>query len=101
MAKHAIQALIYDRYGKLISIGRNSYIKTHPFQAKCATAVGEPTKIFLHAEIAALVKLKDWSKAYKIVVLRFNKLGKPAPASPCKCCRYALKLANINIIEST
>ena len=101
MGKHIVNAIIYDKRGRPLSYGTNSYVRTHPLQAKCATAVGEPTKVYLHAEIAALVRLRNPERAYKIVVFRFNKLGKPAPASPCKCCRYALKLANINIIEST
>jgi len=101
VGKHSLKAIIYDRKDNVLSIGFNSYVKTHPLQAKCATAVGEPTKVYLHAEIAALVRLRNPERAHKIVVFRFNKLGKPAPAAPCKCCRYALKLANINIIEST
>jgi tRNA(Arg) A34 adenosine deaminase TadA len=99
--RHIITALIYDRKGKLLSIGQNSYTKTHPLQKKCAEAVGEPTKIYLHAEIAALVRLSDWSAAHKIVVTRFNKLGKPVTAYPCKCCQHALTLAGIKEIEST
>lgn len=101
MTKYKIKALIYDKRNRILSIGENSYIKTHPRQAASALAVGEPSKVFLHAEIAALVRLKDFSKAYKIVVIRFNKLGKPAPAYPCKCCLHALKLAGITKIEST
>lgn len=101
MSKHRLKAIIYDKRNRILSIGENSYIKTHPRQASSALAVGQPTKIYLHAEIAALVRLKDLSKAAKIVVFRFNKLGKPAPAYPCKCCLHALKLAGITNIEST
>ena len=99
--KHELKAIIYDKRGKILSIGQNSYIKTHPLQARCARAVGEPTKIFLHAEIAALVACKDWRSATKIAIFRFTKEGKPAPAKPCKCCQHAIKLAGISNIEHT
>lgn len=98
--KHLLKAIIYDKRGKVLSIGQNSYVKTHPLQAKCAIAVGEPTKIFLHAEIAALVAC-NWQIAYKLVVMRFNKDGKPVNAKPCKCCQYAIKLAGIKYVEHT
>ena len=43
-------------------------------------------KIYLHAEIEALVKLRDWGRAYRIVVERYAKNGKPALAKPCPIC---------------
>ena len=84
-----------------MSIGRNSYVKTHPLQAKAASAVGEDSKIYLHAEIAALVKVKDWNKIYRLVVTRFDKQGNPVNAKPCKVCQYLLKQAGIEEIEHT
>ena len=101
MSRHVLTALILDKRGRVVSVGRNAYTKTHPLQAKCAEAVGEPHRIYLHAEIDALVKLKDWSKAYKLIVTRFTKDGKPANAMPCKACQHALKLANITHVEYT
>ena len=38
--KHKITAIIYDKKGRVLSIGQNSYIKTHPYQAKIAKQVG-------------------------------------------------------------
>lgn len=99
--KQNITAIIYDRKGRIISIGRNSYLKTHPLQAKCAKHVGTPDKIFLHAEIEALVKLRDWSKAAKILVTRYSQSGEPILAKPCKVCQHALSLAGITQIEHT
>ena len=101
MGKHHVKAIIFDKRNKPLSIGYNSYTKTHPLQAKCARAVGQETKIYLHAEMAALVKLSNPNRAHKIVVFRFNKMGQPAPAKPCLCCQYALKQAGINVIEHT
>ena len=57
--KYAVTAIIYDRKGNVLSMGNNSYIKTHPMQAKYANQVNEPHKVFLHAEIHAIIKCKD------------------------------------------
>lgn len=99
--KQNITAILYDKKGKILSIGRNSYHKTHPLQAKSAQAVGEDYKIFLHAEIDALVKAKNWDKAHKLVITRFTQDGKPALAKPCKICQHAIKLAGIQLVEHT
>lgn len=99
--KQNITAILYDKKGRILSIGRNSYHKTHPLQAKSAKAVGEDYKVFLHAEIDALVKAKNWDKAYKLVITRFTKDGKPGLAKPCKICQHAIKLAGIQHVEHT
>lgn len=99
--KHNITAILYDRKGKILSIGKNSYVKTHPLQAKSAQAVGEDYKIFLHAEVDALVRAKDWGKAHKLVITRFTKDGKPALAKPCKICQHAINMAGIKYVEHT
>lgn len=84
-----------------MSVGRNSYVKTHPLQAEAAKAVGESSKVFLHAEVAAIVKLKDWSRAYRIVVTRFDASGSPVCARPCKVCQRVIKQAGIELVEHT
>jgi len=101
MKKHSITALFYDKRGRLLAIGQNSYVKTHPLQARFAAHVGEPDKIFLHAEIAGLLKIKDWSKIDKVVITRFTKDGCPALAAPCRCCSHALAIAGITNIQTT
>jgi len=99
--KQNVTAILYDKRGRILSIGKNSYHKTHPLQAKSAKAVGENYKVFLHAEIDALVKAKNWNKAHKLVVTRFTKDGKPALAKPCKVCQYAINMVGIKRIEHT
>ena len=96
-----ITAIIYDKRGKILSVGKNSYVKTHPFQAECAKHAGEPHKIFLHAEVDALVKLKDWSRAHEIHVMRYNSFGEPMPARPCPVCQKAINMAGIKKIYHT
>ena len=76
MCQQHISAFVYDKRGRLLSTGQNSYVKTHPLQAKAAREVGEPHRIFLHAEVAALLKC-DWGKAHRMFVARYGKDGRP------------------------
>lgn len=101
MTKQVLTAVIYDKRGRVLSIGQNSYVKTHPLQAKHAALVGEPYKQFLHAEIHAIVKCRDLSKAHKIFVTRWDRNGRPALAKPCKACMDAINHAGIKVIEHT
>lgn len=98
---HNITAFAYDRKGRLLSVGRNSYVKTHPLQARAAKEVGEDYKIFLHAEVAALVKIKDWTRVNKLVVTRYSKSGEPLLAKPCRVCQRVIKIAGIETVEHT
>lgn len=99
--KHHVTAIIFDKRGRPLSIGQNSYIKTHPLQLKMAEKVGLPEKKFIHAEIQSIVKCRDISKAHKIMVMRYNKDGEPVNAKPCKICEQAIALTPIKIIEHT
>ncbi len=99
--KQKLTAIIYDRKGRILSIGKNSYLKTHPLQAKYASKVGEDYKIFLHAEIAAIVRCDDLTKAHKIVIMRFDRSGNPKLAKPCNICKSAIEEAGIKLVEHT
>lgn len=94
-------AMIYDKRGRVLSVGKNSYVKTHPYQAKCARNVGLPDKQFLHAEIHAIVRCKQLHRAHRIVVMRFDSTGKPKNAKPCPVCESAIEAAGIKIVEHT
>ena len=85
----------------MLSIGQNTYTKTHPLQAKHASLVGMPLSVFLHAEIHAIVRCKDLTRAHKISVFRFGRNGTPMPAKPCKICMSAIHAAGIRHIEHT
>lgn len=100
-ARFDITAIIYDKRGKVLSIGKNSYVKTHPYQAKMAQKVGLPDKQFLHAEIHAIVRCKQLEKAHKIVIMRFDKGGCGKNAAPCPVCQSAIEAAGIKVIEHT
>lgn len=95
--EHAITAILFDKRGRPLSIGKNSYTKTHPLQAQAAEAVGEPYKVFLHAEIDAIVRCRDIKKAVRIVVMRYNKYGQPMNATPCNICKKFLSQYNLTI----
>lgn len=58
-------------------------------------------RIYLHAEIAALVKLKKGMKPYKIVIERYGKDGRSRIAKPCPVCERAIKAWNIKRVEYT
>lgn len=99
--QHSITAIIYDKRGRPISIGQNSYIKTHTTQARYAHQCGEPYKQMLHAEIHAITRCKDLSKAYKIKVFRYGSDSLPKLAKPCRICMAAIAATPIKVIEWT
>lgn len=96
-----ISAIIYDRRGRVLSIGQNSYIKTHPLQAKHARKVGEPERVYLHAEIHALTRCADITKAHRMFISRWDSQGRPMLAAPCAICCSAIEAAGIKHITHT
>jgi deoxycytidylate deaminase len=96
-----VTAIIYDKRGRVLSIGKNSYRKTHPEMAEIAAKVGRPHKIYLHAEVAAIIKCRDLSKAHKIFIIRLDKKGNHMLAAPCPICQSAIEAAGIKIVEHT
>lgn len=101
MTQQSITAIIYDKRGRVLSVGQNSYVKSHTLQAEYAKKVGLPEKVFLHAEIHAITKCKDLSKAHSIFVSRYSKDGRPVLAKPCVVCQSALDTVGIKIIRHT
>lgn len=99
--KQTLSAVIYDKRGRVLSVGFNSYIKTHPLQAAHAKKAGQPEKQYLHAEVHAIVRCRDLTKAYRIFVSRWDSNGKPCLAKPCPVCMSAIKAAGIEVIEHT
>lgn len=95
--KYSYKAFIKDRRGNVLSIGENNYTKSHPLMAKYSRHAGEPKKIFLHAEIAAIVKCKDLSKARSIFIYRLFPNGEIALAEPCRICASAIESLGLKI----
>jgi tRNA(Arg) A34 adenosine deaminase TadA len=96
-----IIATIYDKKGRPLSIGVNSYVKTHPMQAKYAAMYGRPEQIYLHAEMAAIVKLKKPWLAHTIKVERYDNEGNPVSAKPCPICQAAIDALKIPFLIHT
>ena len=99
MAKPILTATIFDKHGNILARESNSYNCTHPIQYKFANIVGEPTRIYLHAEIAAIVKVKQKAKMYKIKVERYDRQGILKCAKPCKVCEAAINFYGIKYVE--
>lgn len=99
--QYSLTATIYDKRGRVLSTGENSYSKTHPTQYHFAKRTGRPEAVYLHAEIAALVRLKDVERAHRIVVERVGADGQTRPAEPCPICKLAIEHAGIEIVEHT
>lgn len=97
-SKKQVGALLLNK-NKVIVSATNLETKSHPLQAKFAERVGLKEKIYLHAEIAALVKCRD--EADTIIVARVNPQGKLRMARPCPICELALKEAGITNIHYT
>lgn len=94
-----ITAFAYDKRGRLLSVGRNSYTQTHPLQAKYGRLSGRPNAIYLHAEISALVRARG--EVYKLVVVRYGANGQPLLAKPCKACQLAINDYGVKHVEHT
>jgi tRNA(Arg) A34 adenosine deaminase TadA len=99
--RFSVTAIIYDKKGNVLSVGKNSYVKTHPLQAHYARRAGEPYKVFLHAEIHAITRCADLDKAHRIAIFRYREDGSPAKAEPCKICAQAIAKTNIKVVEHT
>lgn len=97
--KQTITAIIYDKQGKALSVGQNSYTKTHPIMLKHGVKVGRPQKIYLHAEVDAILKCKNITKAYRMCIVRYGKNGDLLNAKPCPVCMSVIANTPIKIIE--
>lgn len=99
-SRKILTAFIKNKRGNVLAIGKNNYEKTHPYMYSIASRIeGRNTKkIFLHAEIDAIVKCRNLEDAYKIEIFRINKAGKYATSKPCPICFSAILETNIEVI---
>jgi len=90
-------AAIFKRK-RLLAVGYNKD-KTHPLQGRFCK---HPDALFLHAEIDAILKCRDISKAHRIFVSRHTRSGGFGSAKPCPICQDAINtMTPIKIIEHT
>lgn len=92
-SKKQVGALLLNR-NRVVMAATNLENKSHPVQAKFANKAGLKEKIYLHAEIAALIKCKE--QADTIIVARVNCFDNLRMAKPCPICQLALKEAGIS-----
>ena len=96
-----LKAYCYNKKGRLLSTAENNYNKTHPIQKYFAQQVKEPAKIYLHAEIAAIIKAGD-QKIHKLVITRYSpRTHKALNAKPCPICQEAIKAYGIQYVSYT
>lgn len=99
--KQRVFAIITDNHNRILARGGNSYTKSNPLQAYyCELATKEQHKIYVHAELAALVKLKG-KKGSKIFIARVNRKNEPVPSLPCPICKMAILDAGIHEVITT
>ena len=101
MTKHVVTATVYDKRGRILAVKENDYQKTHPKQARLANQVGLHHKIYLHAELSAIIKAQKRGDPYKIKIERYDHNGNPAMAAPCPICQLAIKESGIKFVEFT
>ena len=101
--RYCVGSVIVDRQGKILAEGQNSFVKTHPTQAMWAHLVENCEKIYLHAEMEAMIKNNNNHRATTLYVARVrSKSGQIALSRPCKTCSVAiLKSTNIERVVYT
>lgn len=97
--KYELTATTYDKRGRVIARGVNSYSRTHPLQMEYAVKAGK-YKPFLHAEIHAIIRSRR-ADIDKIKIERYDDNGNPKMAKPCSVCELAIKAAGIRFVEYT
>ena len=78
---------ILTKGNKIVSSATNLG-RTHPIQAEYAWRAGYPNKLWLHAEIRALIQANE--EADTAFVARVNRRGETRNAKPCSVCMSAL-----------
>lgn len=103
--RYRIQAFVYNKRGEFMGVGYNSYTKSHPLQAYFAKQAGIPNKIYLHAEMEALIRagLGTWKTTYpySIDVTSKDNNGKLRNAKPCLICTLAMIAFGIKKVNYT
>lgn len=88
--QHRVYCVALNRRGHKIAESSNSYIKTHPYQARITRKEG---KVYLHAEVSTLLRARGQSAT--LYVARVGRSGRVLPSCPCDSCRVAIKDSGI------
>ena len=87
---------ITSKKGRICGIGINKYTKSHPEQERFARRAKQPERIYLHAEIDALIR--SFPKPDTIHVYRVNNKGMFLNSKPCPVCELDIKEAGIKYV---
>lgn len=91
-------AVIRDRKKNILSVGNNSYTKTHPVMAlleKHYSTNHKKIRRFIHAEVDAILKCKLTDKMYSIEVYGVTFNGNLVCSKPCELCRGFIKTTKL------
>jgi len=99
-SKYLIGAVCLDRGGNVISYGFNSYSKTHPLQYHYAQKTQKKERIFLHAEIAAIIRARRKIDTLIIARIMYKSL-RYGLSKPCPICTLAIMEAGIKNVYFT
>lgn len=93
-SRKRVGAVLYSKRREIASAVNNDD-KSHPIQARWAERVGLCEKIYLHAEMAALIKAREDADTIVVVRLGGHDGKSLRNAKPCPICEPALKYAGI------
>ena len=92
-------ACLVNKKGQIIAESANSYSVSHTKQFHYAKKVGRPEAIFLHSEMACLLKDRK-RQGVKLFVARVDSKNRPCYSAPCEICVRALQdYSNVKSIE--
>ena len=94
-SRKKVGAILFNSKRKVIAAATNNDFKSHPLQAKWAERVGLREKIFLHAEMACLIKAREDGDMIVVVRLGGHDGKSLRNAKPCPICEPALRYAGI------
>lgn len=94
--QHKVSCACYDKRGRLIATAWNQPGKSHPRQAHYAKLAGQEDRIFLHAELGALIRCRE--DPYAIQVVRIGPKEYPKASFPCPICLRAIEEAGVKEI---
>ncbi len=93
-SRKKVGAVLYNKRREIASAVNNDD-KSHPMQAKWAERVGLQEKIYLHAEMATLIKAREDGDTIVVVRLGGHDGKSLRNAKPCPICEPALRYAGI------
>lgn len=94
-SRKKVGAVLYNSKKREITSATNNDYKSHPLQARWAERVGLREKIYLHAEMACLIKAREDGDTIVVVRLGGHDGKTLRNAKPCPICEPALRFAGI------